>query len=136
MTYLLDSNIFVSRLNGNERIRRHLSGLLPSQIVLCAPVLAELRFGAEFSQRRDDNLKRLEGLARALRKVDFDLAAAERFGVLKAQLRRQGIAKSDFDLSIAAISLEIDATLVSNDRAFHDATIPGLRVEDWTKAQP
>jgi len=46
-------------------------------------------------------------------------------------MRRRGELKADFDLSIAAIAFDLDATLVSDDRAFHENPIPGLRVENW-----
>jgi len=35
------------------------------------------------------------------------------------------------DLHIAATAIEAGATLVTNDRALLDGTLPGLTVENW-----
>ncbi|MCP3958895.1 MAG: type II toxin-antitoxin system VapC family toxin [bacterium] len=56
----------------------------------------------------------------------------DRFGDVKAALRRRGINKSDADLLIAATALETDSVLVTDDRALHDGAIEDLEVENWT----
>lgn len=131
MTFLLDTNIVVAGLKKNPRVAKRLGELAPDQLILCAPVLAELRFGACYSVRRQENLERLDRLAARVRVEQFGLGAARRFGEIKADLRQKGIAKSDFDLAIASVALDLRATLVSNDQTFHDQQIGGLVVEDW-----
>ena len=121
MSYVLDTNTFIARLNGNAYIASRLRGLETNDVILCAPVLAELQYGACYSARRSSNLERLHRLAQGLR----------RYGELKASLRRQGVTKSDFDLSIAALALDLGAILVSDDHAFFDGSIPGLQAENW-----
>jgi hypothetical protein len=54
-----------------------------------------------------------------------------RFGRPKAELERRGVTKQDSDLYIVATAIEAGATLVTNDRALLDGTIPGLAVENW-----
>jgi predicted nucleic acid-binding protein len=44
---------------------------------------------------------------------------------------RQGVIKQDIDLHIAATAIEAGATLVTNDGALLDGTIPDLIVENW-----
>ena len=131
MIYVPDTNIFIAGLNGNATVLRRLDALNPEDIVLCAPVLAELEYGARFSGREKDNLDKIETLSSRTRFQVFGDAAARRFGTLKAELRRRGALKADFDLSIAAIAFDLEATLVSDDRAFHDDPIPNLEVENW-----
>ena len=131
MTYVLDSNIFIAGLNGNATVLRRLDVLTPEDIVLCAPVLAELEYGARFSGRVEANLEKIKTLSSRARFQVFGDAAARRFGTLKAELRRRGTPKADFDLSIAAIAFDLEATLDSDDRAFHEDPIPGLAVENW-----
>lgn len=131
MTYVLDTNIFIAALNGNAAVLRRLDVLKPGDIVLCAPVLAELEYGACFSSRKEDNLHKIKALSGRSRFQVFGDAGARRFGTLKAELRRRGALKADFDLSIAAIAFDLEATLVSDDRAFHDDPIPGLPLENW-----
>jgi tRNA(fMet)-specific endonuclease VapC len=129
--YVVDTNTLIARLNGNQRVAERLLALSPEQIMLCAPVVAELVFGAHLSSRRAPNLDRVNRLAAGMDVVPFDEGAARRFGELKSKLRRRGITKTDFDLAIAAIALEQQAVLVTNDQALHDGSIDGLDVEDW-----
>lgn len=131
MKILLDTNTFIARLNGDERVATRLHAFDPEEIVLCAPVLAELQYGAEFSDRRDSNLERIAALAEGLSQAPFDAFSALHFARIKADLRRRGISKSDFDLAIVAIALSLDAVLVSNDRALLDGSIPDLKFENW-----
>ncbi len=131
MSYLLDSNIVIASLNGHSGILARLSRLGPEDIVLCSPVLAELEYGARLSARAQENLRKLDDLIEQTRFISFGLDSARLFGRLKAQLRRQGITKTDFDLAMAAMALCSDLTLVSDDHAFHDGSIAGLAIENW-----
>jgi predicted nucleotidyltransferase len=45
LTYVLDTNIFIAALNGSVWVLRRLDALSPEEVVLCAPVLAELEYG-------------------------------------------------------------------------------------------
>ncbi len=61
--------------------------------------------------------------------LDFSIAAYDRF----LSLRRQGIRISTPDLQIAAIALEIDSIVATqNLRDFEQ--VPGLILEDWFKS--
>jgi tRNA(fMet)-specific endonuclease VapC len=61
--------------------------------------------------------------------LPYDDAASAHFGDLKSRKLRVGT----LDLKIAAIALANHALLVTRNRVDFDH-IPGLRVEDWTKA--
>lgn len=131
MIRVLDTNTFIASLNGDTRVLRRLDALHPEDVILCAPVLAELAYGACCSEREAENLGKLEELLTRTRFQEFSLGAAFRFGELKANVRRRGRIKDDFDLAIAAIALDLEAVLVSADTDFHDGAITGIRVENW-----
>jgi len=131
LIYVLDTNIFIAALNGNSEVLGRLDTLAPEDIILCAPVLAELEYGAYFSAREQDNLAKIAILAGQTRFQPFDGTVAHVFARMKADLRRLGLLKADFDLSIAATARSLGATLVSDDRAFHDNPIPELALENW-----
>ncbi len=131
MAYLLDTNTVVARLNGDTRVAQRLANLRPGDVLLCAPVVAELVYGARLSAKAVENMGRVEHLTDAFGVLPFGDAAARIFGRLKSDLRRRGLAKSDFDLAIASIALERTAVLVTADHAFHDGSIADLQVEDW-----
>jgi tRNA(fMet)-specific endonuclease VapC len=134
LTYLLDTNTLIAGLNGDPALLKRFDALDPEDGILCAPVLAELVFGARGSARQEHNLGKLFRLAVRMRFEPFGHGAAHRFGEIKASLRKRGITKSDFDLAIACVALEREAVLVSQDGTFHDGSIEGLSVENWIPA--
>lgn len=131
MKYVLDTNAIVAALNGAQLVTSRLAALQAEDILLPAPAIAELYFGARASARVRANVARVDRLLELFDLLPFDEAAARRFGEAKAELRRVGRAKSDFDLAIASIALAHAATLVTNDAALLDGSITGLLVEDW-----
>ena len=96
----------------------------------CEPVVAELFFGAENSDTREENLRRLkQGLLR-LRCWPLDRRASEEFGRLASTLKRAGRVVGPMDMLIAAIALTLgDCAVVSTDADM--LAIPGLTVENW-----
>ena len=131
MKYLLDTDICIEYLRGsNTSIRDRLLALAPSDVSLCSVVKAELLFGAHNSQRVAANLRRLREFFQPFPSIPFDDRAADRYGSVRAHLRREGKEIGSNDLMIAAIAVEYDITLVShNQREFH--RVPGLRFEEW-----
>ena len=53
------------------------------------------------------------------------------YGRLRADLESVGTVVGALDLMIAAHSVALDCTLVTNDAGFRK--IPALRIEDWTQ---
>lgn len=125
--YALDTNVAIAVLNGEPacvtRWREEPEVLLP------APVLAELAYGALRSARAPENLGRVRELARSMPLVVCDAPVCYRFGSLKAELARTGRPIPANDIWVAACCLEANATLVSRDRHFDG--IPELRREEW-----
>lgn len=60
----------------------------------------------------------------------FDDEAAEIYGPLRAQLKREGRRLSEPDLRIASIVLARDLTLITGNTK-HFSRIAGLRLENW-----
>jgi len=129
--YLLDSNVCINLLNGKHpEIERNFRFRLPSEIVLCSVVKAELLFGARYSKRVSGNLQRLEQFFAPLASLPFDDRCAEEYGQIRADLVAQGKMIGPNDLMIATIARTFDTILVThNTREF--SRIVGLRVEDW-----
>jgi tRNA(fMet)-specific endonuclease VapC len=134
--YALDTNAIVAALNGVPSVTAKLAALHPADIVLPAPAIAELFFGARASTRVRENVTRVDRLLGLFSLQSFDEAAARHFAEIKAELRTVGRAKSDFDLAIASIALVHAATLVTHDAALLDGSIRGLVVEDWIAPAP
>jgi tRNA(fMet)-specific endonuclease VapC len=103
------------------------------RVVTSTIVLAELIYGAECSTRRDQNRRNVYEKMSRIELIDVTPAIADRFGVLKAQLRIGGRLKADLDLLIAATALELGATVVTDDGDLLKGDIVGLAVENWVR---
>jgi tRNA(fMet)-specific endonuclease VapC len=132
MRYVLDTNIVAAALNHHPAVIDRFNKALPDNLLfLPAIALAELRYGALSSRRIAENLARIERILEVLIFFPVDRPIAERFGLLKARLRRQGLTKSDADLLVASTALERSATLVTDDGGLLDGSISELKVENW-----
>ena len=91
------------------------------QLYLCAPVLAELRFGMERleSGRRKDALRaaieRLEGVLYRNRILPFDVACVPHYGRLVAARQRAGLTMQQMDAFIAAIAVANGSALATRN---------------------
>jgi tRNA(fMet)-specific endonuclease VapC len=133
MRYVLDTNIVAAALNSHPAVIAQFNKALPSKLLfLPAIALAELRYGALSSRRIAENLARIDRISQVLIFAAIDRPIAERFGLLKARLRRQGVTKSDADLLMASTALEMKATLVTDDGDLQ-GVIPELTLENWLR---
>lgn len=132
MIWLLDTNIIIHALNGVPAVRDRLNEATGSdRTVTSTIVVAELTYGAECSTRREENRRSIQQKLSQIEIVPVTPAIANRFGVVKAQLRSRGRLKADFDLMIAATALELGATLVTDDGDLLSGDIVGLIVDNW-----
>lgn len=134
MTYLLDTDICIDYLRGSDpTVRDRLLACAPSDVRLCSIVKAELLFGAHNSGKVAANLRRLRDFFEPFQSVHFDDGAAEVYGSLRSQLRRDGTEIGGNDLMIAAIAVALNFTLVTHNRGEFER-VPGLRLVEWTAA--
>ena len=131
MRWLLDTSVCIPLINRtDERAAERLLSHSPGSVSLCSVVKAELHFGAHNSARVAENLLRVETFCRAFESLPFDDGAAERYGVIRTQLRREGRPIGANDLMIASIALSAGLTLATrNTDEF--ARVPGLDVDRW-----
>lgn len=131
MKFLLDSNTCIQFLNDNHAgVRMRIFSHLPSDLVLCSIVKAELLYGAYRSARIPANLQRLKTFFEPLRSLPFDDACVQTYAQLRAVLATKGVTIGANDLLIAAIGLTHGLTVVThNTREF--GRIDGLKLEDW-----
>ena len=128
--YLLDANVCIAMMKKDARVLNRILEVGVDSLLLCAPVKAELWFGACKSQRIAENQARLRLFFNDLPSLPFDDAAAEHFGEIRATLARQGKPIGPYDLQIAAIARAHGLVVVThNTREF--TRIPGLMIEDW-----
>jgi len=96
-------------------------------------VKAELLYGARKSAHPAKVLQALRRFFAPLTSLDFDDAAAEEYGRIRADLERAGMPIGGNDLQIAAIARSRDATVVTHNIGEFSRVV-GLRVEDLESA--
>ena len=129
--WLLDTNVCVALINrSDEQAVARLLEHSPGSVRLCSVVKAELHFGAQNSARLSENLQRIEIFCRAFESLPFDDESARHYGIVRAQLRREGRPIGGNDLMIASIAIANSHVLVTrNAREF--SRVAGLEVERW-----
>jgi len=133
MRYMLDTNIciYLTKHKPVPVVERFRS-LDVGQVCISSIVYAELRFGCEGSQKRDASLEKLSSFLGPIEIFDFDVSAAEVFGRLRQDLKKNGQLIGPFDTLIAAHALSLGCVLVTNNRAEFDR-VEGLAVDNWVE---
>jgi tRNA(fMet)-specific endonuclease VapC len=133
--FFLDTNVIVDLLcNRTPRLRDRFAAARTagSPLAMSTIVLFELRFGAQNSQRPEQNMLVLDAFLNEAGTsiVAFDEEAAAQAAEIRAALHRAGALIGPYDILIAAQARARGATLVTaNIREFD--RIPGLMVTDW-----
>ena len=130
MLYMLDTNICIYLVQRHPpevfgRLEAHDEG----DVVMSVVTYAELRAGISMrvaDRSRDEQALLL--LAQRIPVLNFDVAAAERYGILRAAVRDRR--RNALDRLIAAHAISVGAALVTNNETdFVD--YPGLAVVNW-----
>ncbi|MCB0594096.1 MAG: type II toxin-antitoxin system VapC family toxin [Lewinellaceae bacterium] len=131
MSHLLDTNIVIFFFKGKYGIEGKMEAVGIENCFISEITLAELKYGALFSQKPKKHIEEIEKLLEFIRVIpitsSIDLYAQE-----KARLRRAGMLIDDFDLMIGCTAISNDLTLVTNNTR-HFNRLQGLKLEDWTK---
>ena len=132
--YLLDTNICIELLHRkNEAVFNHLCKLEDIAIVGVSSItVSELEYGSCKSARCEENRRGLMEFFTEIEIFDFDAAAAEAYGGLRAYLEKQGQVIGPLDMLIVAHALALAAVLVTNnEREFLRG--PGIEIQNWVK---
>ncbi len=132
MNWLLDTDICIYWLKGNQKIEKRIMQVGLDNLQLSFITISELYYGAFKSQRTQDNILLVEMLEEKLAVIESDPSICSTFGKLKAQLEKQGAILDDADLFIAACAQATDSVLVTNNEK-HFGRIKDLKMENWSK---
>ena len=130
--YLLDTDICIYWLKGSQAVKDHLLNAGTEHIAISVITAAELYFGAYNSVRVKENHFQLERFLDTITVLPLENSVLQTFGVLKAELRKEGQALADFDLLIAATALAEGRVMVTNNIR-HYERIPYIRLENWVE---
>lgn len=129
--FLLDTNVISDAIrNPGGAVDTALRSRSADEIGTSLIVKGELLFGL----KRNANVRgrqRLEVLLGAIEVWSLEDPVAEIYGDVRASQEKQGRSIGANDLWIAAQAIALDATLVTDDRAF--SQISGLKIENWLR---
>lgn len=130
LRYLLDTNVLSDLLrNPGGRTARRLAVVGETTVCTSIVVACELRYGA--AKKASPRLsERIEILLESLEVLPLDKESDRRYAEIRWHLERLGKPIGPNDMLIAAHTLALDLTLVT-DNLDEFARVPGLSVENW-----
>jgi predicted nucleic acid-binding protein len=128
-TYLLDTSVIIDVLNGKRNRDTLLKRLLSQGDLLacCAVNVSEVYAGM-----RPEEQARTEGLLQSLEYYDINWDVAKLAGLLKRDYSKKGMTLSLSDTTIAAVALEYNLTLITDNVKHYP--MPQLRLYPLSEA--
>jgi tRNA(fMet)-specific endonuclease VapC len=129
--YLLDTNICIYIINKHpSKIITRLEKYKPSEIKISSITVAEMEYGASKSEYREKNRKARKNFLSPFDIINFDSTDAEIYGIIRAELERNGTIIGPYDMQLAAQALRADYVFVTNNiREFKK--VKNLKLENW-----
>lgn len=129
--YLIDTNTCIFFIKGKFDLKKKFEKIDPDNCFISEITLAELKYGVENSEKKENNQKVLDNFLTGVKIVpvfhSLDLYAKE-----KARLRKAGTPVDDFDILIGVTSVTHNLIMVTNNTN-EFKRIKGITLEDWTK---
>ena len=127
--YMLDTDTVSYALRGTPGIIEKLKAHRRADLCLSSITVAELRFGA--NKRNSKKIHRaIDAFLTGVDVLPFEIAAADRFGAIAADLFESGEPIGQMDTLIAAHALALGAILVTNNQK-HFSKVRALKLENW-----
>lgn len=127
--YLLDTSICVFLLRGNRVVEEKLNEINENECYITDAVVAELLFGAYYSNRVEENLRQVEEFVAEMKVIPFRETIYS-FAQERTALWKAGKKIDDFDLLIGSAAKVKDLVVVTHNRK-HFEHIEGIEIEDW-----
>ena len=131
MKYMLDTNVCIDYLRGNNRgVVERVLECDSYEMCISSITLSELLFGINRSADPQKNRSALYLLLTKLDVMDYGAEASEHYGIIRNDLVKRGLVIGSLDMLIAAHALSEDLILVTHNTSEFSRII-GLKVEDW-----
>jgi tRNA(fMet)-specific endonuclease VapC len=129
--YLLDTNHLSAALGRvwPLRERLHQAYRQGRRFGTCVPALCELEVGIQQTRRPQALRRALDRLLREVRVWPLDLPLARVFGEIYLTLQARGRSLSHVDIVLAALTRQMNLTLLTVDRDFE--ALPEVPTENW-----
>ena len=129
--YLLDTNICIYIINKHStKIIKKINSLNPQEIAVSSITVAEMEYGASKSKNRETNRSALKRFLSSFNIINFDTRDAEIYGIIRAELERNGNIIGPYDMQLVAQALRWDYIFVTNNTK-EFKRINQLKLENW-----
>jgi len=128
---LLDTDVCIELLRNNKTVIENRINT-DDDVAISFMTVAELFFGAENSNYRDENFSLVEEFILTVPIIDSDINIMKKFAAIKSELKKRNEIIADADILIAATTLEKCTKLITGN-AGHFERINGLQLENWTR---
>lgn len=130
--YMLDTNAASQAMRGHPAFDARLQALPPGQWCISAVTCSEIRYGAAKRPEAVRLHRMVDEFLRIAPVLGWDAEAANRHGLLRADLQARGQPIGDFDEMIAAHALAAGAVVVT-DNVKHFSRVSGLVIDNWLR---
>jgi tRNA(fMet)-specific endonuclease VapC len=121
----LDTNIVVEFLRGNIQVINYLAE--NRNFVISTIVLGELEFGVQNSKQFVKHSRQLKDFMTCVEVIKLDKETAFSYGQIKTELRKLGKPIPENDIWIAALTMQYNTILLTNDAHFKN--IEALKIK-------
>ena len=126
--YLLDTNVIIEVLRGNDDMITKIESVGQSNCFISEITLAELLYGA-VRGKNPKNFLDVERIEQEFHVLSIR-PAYRQYAETRNQLRQNGMPIDHMDLFVASVAMYNNLTLVSHNTK-HFARINGLKLVDW-----
>jgi tRNA(fMet)-specific endonuclease VapC len=130
MAYLIDTDIIIYSLKGRKDVQVWLRKNSRAPKFISVITYGELIYGARKSKHPEKNIGTVHRVAELFPIIDINRGMMEFFGEIKVNLEKKGSRIDDMDLLIAATSMYMNLSLVTNNMSHFDR-IDDLVLENW-----
>lgn len=124
---LLDTSIIIGLFANDAVIVGNLNE--ENELFIPSIVIGELFYGAELSQRRENNIHKIESFSKSCSILVCEMKTAKYYGQIKSALKSKGTPIPENDIWIAALAMQHKLSVVTRDRHFN--LIEGLNITFW-----
>lgn len=129
MNYLLDSNICVHFIRGNQRIISMIDKVGIEHLFISEMTVGELYYGAECSERKEENRRVVDTFLSFISVIPVSGAWKE-FAKQKAYLRNKGSMIEDADIIIGATAI-VHNMVVVTENIKHIGRLQNIETINW-----
>jgi tRNA(fMet)-specific endonuclease VapC len=132
MTYLLDTNVCIGAMRGNEKVLQGLATRSPEDCAVSMVSVFELFAGVFRCNNPEREGQKVTTFLTPFHLLPFDWDSALKTAEIRFQLEKAGTIIGPHDLQLAGQALSLDLTIIThNTREF--LRVNGLRIEDWER---